>query len=197
MKRRKVTHSSTRMNAKGSFRGPKSRLNPEVSTFWWEIKIQCKEKLKPLYCGVIHTRIGVFAKKCPIMMRHKLWSLFLSGPLPGRQIPSFVRIKKGPLVSIMCLLSFDFCSCPRACQTFLQLQRMVVEDTWSLTSTGALLHREVQSAEMWYLNVVMNSLLVCLSLCLSTYISDYVSCSNSLIFATMEEMSRTFCERSK
>lgn len=34
----KRTHSNKRINARGSFRGPKSSANPEVSTFWSERK---------------------------------------------------------------------------------------------------------------------------------------------------------------
>ena len=53
-----LTHCNKRINANGSFRGPKSRENPEASTFWWEIKESYRVRKEPSQISSSHTHFS-------------------------------------------------------------------------------------------------------------------------------------------
>lgn len=79
----KHTHSSRRMNARGSLRGLKLNVNPEVSTLFTGIRILLRKWA--LHYERSHTQIAFGKKK----NKNKIWfSHSLSAPLPGRH-PSY------------------------------------------------------------------------------------------------------------
>lgn len=131
----KHTHSSRRMNARGSLRGLKLNVNPEVSTLFTGIRILLRKWA--LHYERSHTQIAFGKKKIKTKFDfHTLCRRLYLGDIHR----IFRRI--APLGGITRLLPWNFHSSfldlRVLSETFLQFHRLVVGDTWPLASIGAL-----------------------------------------------------------